>query len=497
MKRFIMAIDQGTTSSKAFLINRQGEIVGQSGFEFKQIYPKPGWVEHDPLEIWESQKAACLDVMTKTGTLPSEIAAIGITNQRETTVVWERKTGKPIMNAIVWQCRRTSPLCEELRKKGLEEDIRNRTGLVVDAYFSATKLRWILENIPNGLKRAEGGELCFGTVDSWLAYKLTAGRLHITDVSNASRTMLFNINSLVWDAEILSWLGIPNIVLPAVKDSSECYGETSPEIFQGVPIPIAGIAGDQQSALFGQMCFQKNSVKNTYGTGCFLLINTGEQPVFSKNGLLTSIGWGLDGKVTYVLEGSVFIAGAAVQWLRDELGFIKQSEEIEALARRVPDNGGVYFLPAFVGLGAPHWDMYARGMIAGITRGTHPAHIARATLESMAFQTKEVLDCIQKDCGSTLEELRVDGGAAKNNLLMQFQADLLRIPVVRPNEIQTTALGATFLAGLATGFWKDSGEIRQLRCKVDRFIPAISELESRDRWNTWQKLVSIAIQWGK
>jgi glycerol kinase len=497
MKRFIMAIDQGTTSSKAFLINRQGEIVGQSGFEFKQIYPKPGWVEHDPLEIWESQKAACLDVMTKTGTLPSEIAAIGITNQRETTVVWERETGKPIMNAIVWQCRRTSSLCEELRKKGLEDDIRNRTGLVVDAYFSATKLQWVLQNIPNTLRRAERGELCFGTIDSWLAYKLTGGRLHVTDVSNASRTMLFNINSLTWDVDILRWLGVPQNSLPTVRNSSECYGETSPEIFQGVPIPIAGIAGDQQSALFGQMCFQKYSVKNTYGTGCFLLINTGEKPVFSKNGLLTSIGWRLGDKITYVLEGSVFIAGAAVQWLRDELGFIKQSEEIETLARRVPDNGGVYFLPAFVGLGAPHWDMYARGMIAGITRGTHPAHIARATLESMAFQTKEVLDCIQKDCGSTLAELRVDGGASRNNLLMQFQADLLRIPVVRPNEIQTTALGAAFLAGLATGFWKDSEEITQLRNKVDRFIPAITELESKDRWKTWQKLVSIAKQWGK
>ena len=497
MKPFIMAIDQGTTSSKAFLINKAGEIVGQSGVEFKQIYPEPGWVEHDPLEIWESQKAACIDVMMKTGTPPSDIAGIGITNQRETTVVWERKTGKPVMNAIVWQCRRTSSLCEELRGRGFEEEIRNRTGLVVDAYFSATKLRWILENIPDALKRAEAGELCFGTIDSWLVYKLTGGRLHITDVSNASRTMLFNINSLEWDADILSRLGIPSILLPAVRNSSECYGETSPEIFQGAPIPIAGVAGDQQSALFGQMCFRKHSVKNTYGTGCFLLINTGEQPVFSKNGLLTSIGWGLGGKVTYVLEGSVFIAGAAVQWLRDELGFIGQSEEIEALARRVPDNGGVYFLPAFVGLGAPHWDMYARGVIAGITRGTQPAHLARATIESMAFQTKEVLDCIWKDCGTTVEELRVDGGAARNNLLMQFQADLLRIPVVRPREIQTTALGAAFLAGLATGFWKDPEEIRQLSPDVERFTPAMSEMESRKRWSAWQKLVEMAKQWGK
>jgi glycerol kinase len=492
-----MAIDQGTTSSKAFLVNRRGEIVGQSGFEFKQIYPKPGWVEHDPLEIWESQKAACLDVMRKTGTAPSEIAAIGITNQRETTVVWDRNSGKPVMNAIVWQCRRTSSFCEELRKEGLEGDIRNRTGLVVDAYFSATKLHWILENTPGALRRAEGGDLCFGTIDSWLVYKLTGGRLHITDVSNASRAMLFNINTLAWDAEIRSRLGIPDLVLPAVRDSSECYGETAAELFEGVSIPIAGIAGDQQSALFGQRCFQRYSIKNTYGTGCFLLINTGEQPVFSKNGLLTSIGWRLGGKITYVLEGSVFNAGAAVQWLRDELGLIKQSEEIEALARRVPDNGGVYFLPAFVGLGAPHWDMYTRGMIAGITRGSNAGHIARATIESMAFQTKEVLDCIQRDCGSTIEELRVDGGAAKNNLLMQFQADLLRIPVVRPREIQTTALGAAFLAGLATGFWKDPEEIRQLSGDTERFAPAISEKESRERWDAWEKLVSIAKQWGK
>jgi len=492
-----MAIDQGTTSSKAFILNQQGEILGQGKREFRQFYPQPGWVEHNPIEIWESQITACQEALRDAQVEPREIEAIGITNQRETAMVWERKTGKPLMNAIVWQCRRTSNLCEELLKSGKGGPIRQKTGLTVDAYFSGTKVKWILENIPGAFKQAEKGKLCFGTIDTWLIYKLSGGELHITDPSNASRTMMYNIHSGEWDADILEWLEIPDKILPAVRNSSELYGQTSSEIFNGVPIQIAGIAGDQQAALFGQTCFNQGEMKNTYGTGCFLLVNTGEQPVFSKNGLLTSIGWKLSDRVTYVLEGSVFIAGAAVQWLRDELGWIKQSEDIETLAKQVPNNGGVYFLPAFVGLGAPHWDMYARGILVGITRGTNPAHIARATLESIAFQTKEVLDCIQRDCGSAIEKLRVDGGAAKNNLLLQFQADVLGIPVVRPKEIQTTALGATFLAGLATGFWKDLEDIRQLSIQTERFIPAMSQAESRECWGVWQKVVAMAKLWGK
>ena len=497
MEKFILAMDQGTTSSKAFLVNHRGEILGESGYPLTQHYPKPGWVEHDPMEIWESQKAACLDVMAKTGVKPKEIETIGITNQRETTVVWERDTGRPITNAIVWQCRRTSNLCEALKRSGKEESLREKTGLAVDAYFSGTKLQWILENIPEASRRATRGELCFGTVDSWLVYKLTGGKLHVTDFSNASRTMLYNIHSLAWDSEILNWLGIPSHLLPAVRNSSEIYGQTSPDLFGGASIPISAIVGDQQAALFGQGCFNSGSVKNTYGTGCFVVANTGDRPVPSPDGLLTSLGWGLGNRVTYVLEGSIFIAGAAVQWLRDEIGLIQDSGEIESLARKVDDNGGVYFVPAFVGLGAPHWDMYARGTICGITRGTKAAHLARAIIESMAYQTRDVITCMEKDAGCRLEQLRVDGGAAENNLLVQFQADILGIPVMRPKNLQTTALGAGYLAGLATGFWKGLEELGELETAGELFQPTMSEGERNERYRTWLKLVEMAKLWGK
>ena len=497
MRKFILAMDQGTTSSKAFLIDRHGEILGESAYPLTQHYPKPGWVEHDPMEIWESQKSACLDVMAKTSVKPQQIETIGITNQRETTVVWDRDTGRPVMNAIVWQCRRTSDLCEALKRSGKEESIREKTGLAVDAYFSGTKLQWILENIPEAARRASRGDLCFGTIDSWLVYKLTGGKRHVTDFSNASRTMLYNIHSLAWDSEILNWLGIPGSVLPVVRNSSEIYGQTMPELFGGASLPISGIVGDQQAALFGQGCFTSGSVKNTYGTGCFVVANTGDRPVVSQDGLLTSLGWGLGNRVTYVLEGSIFIAGAAVQWLRDELGLIKDSREIESLAREVADNGGVYFVPAFVGLGAPHWDMYARGTICGITRGTKAAHLARAILESMAYQTRDVIVCMEKDAGSKLEQLRVDGGAAENNLLVQFQADILGIPVMRPRNLQTTALGAGYLAGLATGFWKDLEELGELRKGGEVFTPAMSDAERNERYRTWLKVVELAKLWGK
>lgn len=497
MRKFILAMDQGTTSSKAFVINRRGEIVGESACPIKQYYPKPGWVEHDPVEIWESQISACHDVMTKTGIRPHEIEAIGIANQRETTVVWERDTGKPITHAVVWQCRRTSNLCEALKGSGKGKSLSEKTGLTVDAYFSGTKLQWILENIPKAFQRAFHGDLCFGTVDSWLVYNLTGGKLHVTDFSNASRTMLYNIHSLQWDSEILNWLGIPSAMLPAVRNSSEIYGETIPDIFGGPSIPIGGMAGDQQAALFGQGCFKKGSVKNTYGTGCFVVSNMGDRPILSRSGLVTSLGWGLENRPTYVLEGSVFIAGAAVQWLRDEMGLIKDSGEIESLAGKVADNGGVYFLPAFVGLGAPYWDMYARGTICGITRGTNAAHIARAVIEAMAYQTRDVILCMEKDSGCALDQLRVDGGAAENNLLMQFQADILGIPVMRPRQLQTTALGAGYLAGLAAGFWKGLEEIGRLGAEAEIFTPAMPEIERNERYKTWLKLVEMAKLWGK
>jgi glycerol kinase len=494
MDKYIMAIDQGTTSSKAFIINRRGEIVGWGGHEFRQIYPRPGWVEHDPMEIWQTQERACRDALKNAYIEPIDIEAIGITNQRETTVLWERETGRPIANAIVWQCRRTSELCERLIRENRGDPIRKKTGLVVDAYFSATKIQWILQTVPDALEKAAKGELCFGTIDSWLVFNLTGGKVHATDPSNASRTMLFNIETCLWDREILEWLSIPEAVLPDVRDSSEIYGYTAPEVF-GTAIPIGGVAGDQQAALFGQTCFEKGDIKNTYGTGCFVLANIGEKPLFSTRGLLTSVGWRLGSKATYVFEGSVFVAGAAVQWLRDGLGIIEKSGDIEALALTVPDNGGVHFLPAFAGLGTPYWDMYARGTITGITRGTHRGHLARATLESIAHQTKDVMEAIEADFGEELRELKVDGGAAENSLLMQFQADILGVPVIRPRFLQTTALGAAYLAGLATGYWSPH-ELRGFKQQADRFVPHMGEDERMERCRRWSRLVEMARMWG-
>jgi glycerol kinase len=495
MGRYIIAIDQGTTSSKAFVINKAGEIVGQAGYAFSQMYPQPGWVEHDPVEIWETQKKACRDAIKDASIEAHEIGAVGITNQRETTVVWDRETGRPVMNAIVWQCRRTSALCERLIDLGWGDAIRQKTGLIIDAYFSATKLQWILQTIPHAMERAQRGELCFGTIDSWLVFNLTGGKVHATDPSNASRTMLFNINSRTWDREILEYLGIPDNMLPQVLESSCSYGFTLPEIF-GSEVPITGIAGDQQAALFGQGCFNPGDMKNTYGTGCFVLANLGEAPVWSP-GLLTSIGWSVDGRTSYVLEGSVFIAGAAVQWLRDNLKIIDSSAEIEALARTVPDTGGVYFLPAFVGLGAPYWDMYARGTIVGITRGTSSAHLARATLEAIAHQSADVVEIMQRDSGQKLNSLKVDGGAAENNLLLQLQTDILGAPVVRPSNLQTTALGAAYLAGLCTGYWKGPEELPCTKENSSLFMPQISNDERKEKRARWHKLIEIARAWGE
>ena len=494
MDKYVLAMDQGTTSSKALVIDRNGEIMGRASHEFRQIYPRPGWVEHDPMEIWETQKRACRDAIEDASVRATDIEAIGITNQRETTVVWERETGKPITNAIVWQCRRTSELCEKLIRENKADVIRKKTGLVVDAYFSATKLQWVLQEVPSAMERAAKGELCFGTVDSWLVFNLTGGRTHATDTSNASRTMLFNINSGKWDDEIMDWLGIPGVVLPEVKESSGLYGQTLPEIF-GAEITISGIAGDQQAALFGQGCFQRGDVKNTYGTGCFVLANVGEEPLWSPK-LVTSVGWTIKNRTSYVLEGSVFVAGAAVQWLRDSLGIINQSREVEALARTVADSGGIYFLPAFVGLGAPYWDMYARGIMVGITRGTNPGHIARATLDAIAHQSADVIEAMLDYSGAKLSRLRVDGGAAENDLLMQLQADALGVEVVRPKDLQTTALGAAYLAGLATGYWKDQEELPCIRQETRLFTPRITDGQRQEERTRWRKLVEIARTWG-
>jgi glycerol kinase len=495
MGRYVMAIDQGTTSSKAFVINKAGEIVGQAGHAFGQIYPQPGWVEHDPMEIWETQKRACRDAIENASIKAGDLEALGITNQRETTVVWERETGRPVTNAIVWQCRRTSALCERLIAQGREEAVRQKTGLLVDAYFSATKLQWILQAVPGVRERAVRGELCFGTIDSWLVFNLTGGQVHATDPSNASRTMLFNIKERSWDREILDWLEIPEGMLPQVLDSSCFYGSTLPEIL-GAEVPITGIAGDQQAALFGQGCFNRGDMKNTYGTGCFVLANLGDVPLWTP-GLLTSIGWSVKGRTSYVLEGSVFIAGAAVQWLRDNLGVIGSSAEIEALARTVPDTGGVYFLPAFVGLGAPYWDMYARGTIVGITRGTSPAHLARATLEAIAHQSTDVIETMESFSGQRGNPLRVDGGAAENDLLLQLQADILGAQVARPESLQTTALGAAYLAGLASEYWRGQDELPCLRQDVELFVPRISDAEREEKRTRWRKLVEIARAWGE
>ncbi|MBC7124651.1 MAG: glycerol kinase GlpK, partial [Bacteroidales bacterium] len=454
MEKFIMSLDQGTTSSRALIFDQKGNIRSMAQKEFQQIFPKPGWVEHDPNEIWSSQVAVAAEAMSKIGINGQNLHGIGITNQRETTIVWDRNTGEPINNAIVWQDRRTSSLCDELRAKGFTDTIRQKTGLVIDAYFSGTKVKWILDNVPGAREKANRGELAFGTVDTWLVWKLTRGRTHVTDVSNASRTMLFNINTLTWDKELLDLLQIPESILPRVASSSEVYDHTNTTFF-ATKVPIAGIAGDQQAALFGQMCTSQGMVKNTYGTGCFILMNTGKKPFLSKNNLVTTIAWQVNGDTYYALEGSIFIGGAVVQWLRDGLGIIKSSAEVEELARQVPDNGDLYLVPSFTGMGAPHWDQYARGLMIGISRGTTRAHIARAALESIAFQTMDVLDVMAKDTGINLAELRVDGGASANNLLMQFQSNVLGINVVRPKTIETTAMGAAYLAGLATGYWKN------------------------------------------
>ncbi len=494
-EKYILALDQGTTSSRAVVFDRRGRIISIASKEFQQIYPQPGWVEHDPMEIWDSQMEAVRRALDSAGLSLQGIAAIGITNQRETTVVWDRESGKPVYNAIVWQCRRTAPACSRIQKMKFAEKIRKRTGLVIDAYFSGTKVQWILEHDKKIRKAAERGDLAFGTMDSWLIYRLTGKKLHLTDYSNASRTLLFNIHNLSWDREILRFFGIPDKILPAVKPSSQLYGHTSPEVFFGAEVPLSGIIGDQQGALFGQTCFRQGQAKNTYGTGCFLLMNTGEKPVASKTNLVTTIAWGTQKKVEYALEGSIFIAGAVVQWLRDGLRIISRAADSEPLAAGLSSNEGVYFVPAFVGLGAPYWDMYARGAILGITRGTTQAHIARAGLESIAYQTRDVLECMEKDSGIKLKELRVDGGAAANAFLMQFQADILGVPVVIQETTETTALGAAYLAGLAVGFWKDTQQVARNFNVRKKFIPRMPVRQRESLYRKWKKAVERAKGW--
>ena len=490
--KYILALDQGTTSSRAIVFDRAGSIQAVAQKEFKQIFPQPGWVEHDPNEIWSSQREVAALALKKAGLTARHIAAIGITNQRETTVVWDRRTGRPIGNAIVWQDRRTAPLCDRLKARGLAPFLQKKTGLVVDAYFSGTKLQWILKNVKGAREKAKRGELAFGTVDSWLVWKLTGGQRHVTDVSNASRTLLLDLRTGEWDDELLDLFEVPRSVLPTVCSSSELYGETS--LF-GHSIPIAGIAGDQQAALFGQVCTRPGMVKNTYGTGCFMLMHTGAEPIVSKNNLLTTIAWRIGDRTEYALVGSIFIAGAVVQWLRDGLGIIPSSAAIEKLAAKVPDAHGVYFVPAFTGLGAPHWDQYARGLIAGLTRGTTAAHLARAALEGIAFQVMDVLKAMEADAGIRLKELRVDGGACANNLLMQFQADLLGVPVVRPKVSETTALGAAYLAGLAVGFWKNRAEIAAQWQADRRFVPAMKVADRKKAHAGWTKALARAKGW--
>ena len=496
MGKYIMALDAGTTSNRCILFNEKGEMCSVAQKEFTQYFPKPGWVEHDAGEIWSTQLQVARDAMNKIGVSAEEIAAIGITNQRETTIVWDKNTGKPIYHAIVWQCRRTSRYCDELKEKGLTETFRKKTGLVIDAYFSGTKVKWILDNVEGARERAERGELLFGTVETWLIWKLTRGAVHVTDYSNASRTMMFNINTLEWDEEILAELGIPKSMLPQAKPSSEIYGETDPSFFGG-RIPIAGAAGDQQAALFGQTCFEEGEAKNTYGTGCFLLMNTGEKPVFSENGLVTTIAWGMEGKVNYALEGSVFVAGAAIQWLRDELRLIDSASDTEYLAQKVEDTNGCYVVPAFTGLGAPYWDQYARGTIVGLTRGVNKDHIIRATLESLAYQVNDVLEAMGADSGIALSALKVDGGASANNFLMQTQADISRAPVHRPKCVETTAMGAAYLAGLAVGYWKDKEDVKQ-NWDIDRVFQPDIEIEKQQKMlKGWKKAVQYAHGWAK
>ncbi len=496
MAKYIMALDAGTTSNRCILFDEKGTMCSVAQREFRQYFPKPGWVEHDADEIWASQLGVAVEAMSMIGATAQDIAAIGITNQRETVIIWDKETGEPIYHAIVWQCRRTSEYCDFLKKKGLTEMFRQKTGLVIDAYFSATKIRWILEQVPGARERAEKGELLFGTVETWLIWKLTKGAVHVTDYSNASRTMLFNINTLQWDDEILQELNIPKCILPEVKPSSCIYGRTDPSYLGGA-IPIAGAAGDQQAALFGQTCFEAGEAKNTYGTGCFLLMNTGEKPVFSQNGLVTTIAWGLDGKVNYALEGSIFVAGASIQWLRDEMRLIDSAQDSEYMAKKVPDTNGCYVVPAFTGLGAPHWDQYARGTIVGITRGVNKYHIIRATLESIAYQVNDVLAAMKADSGMDLSSLKVDGGASANDFLMQTQADIIDAPVKRPGCVETTAMGAAYLAGLAVGYWQNKEEVRKNQAIDQIFYPEITEEERDKRIRGWNKAVKYAYGWAK
>ena len=491
-----MALDAGTTSNRCILFDKKGRICSSAQREFTQYFPRPGWVEHDADEIWASQLGVAVEAMNKIGASAEDIAAIGITNQRETVIVWDRTTGEPVCRAIVWQCRRTSGYCDSLKAKGLTEKFRDKTGLVIDAYFSGTKIKWILDNVPDAREKAEKGELLFGTVETWLIWKLTKGKVHVTDYSNASRTMLFNINSLEWDEEILKELDIPGSMLPEVRPSSCIYGETDPSFFGGA-IPIAGAAGDQQAALFGQTCFAPGEAKNTYGTGCFLLMNTGETPVFSKNGLVTTIAWGLDGKVTYALEGSIFVAGAAIQWLRDEMRLIDSAADSAYMAQKVPDTNGCYVVPAFTGLGAPHWDQYARGTIVGITRGVNKYHIIRATLESLAYQVNDVLTAMKADSGIELAALRADGGASANDFLMQVQADIINAPVRRPACVETTAAGAAYLAGLAVGYWADKNDVIKNQIIEQTFEPSICPEDRDSRIRGWNKAVKYSFGWAK
>ena len=496
MAKYVMALDAGTTSNRCILFDHDGKIQSVAQKEFRQIFPNPGWVEHDANEIWSTQLGVAVEAMSKIGATAADIAAIGITNQRETVIVWDKESGEPVYHAIVWQCRRTSDIADALKAKGLQETIQKKTGLIIDAYFSATKIKWILDNVPGARERAEKGELLFGTVETWLIWKLTKGRVHVTDYSNASRTMLFNINTLEWDEDILKELDIPKSMLPKAVPSSQVYGYADPSFF-GAEIPIAGAAGDQQAALFGQTCFAEGEAKNTYGTGAFILMNTGDKPVYSKNGLVTTIAWGLDGKVTYALEGSVFVAGAAIQWLRDQMRLIDSAEDSEYMAKKVKGTHGCYVVPAFTGLGAPHWDQYARGTIVGITRGTNKYHIIRATLESIAYQVCDVADAMKADSGIEVRSLRVDGGASANDLLMQFQADMLNKPVNRPSCVESTAMGASFLAGLAVGFWKNKEELMR-NITLDRvFIPNMDEETREAKRKGWNKAVRYSYGWAK
>ena len=496
-KKYIMALDQGTTSSRAILFDKEGNIIATSQKEFTQIYPKPGWVEHNAMEIWGSQSGVMREVLETNSISPNEIAAIGITNQRETTIVWDKNTGKPIYNAIVWQCRRTSEICDEIEANGYKDMIKDKTGLILDAYFSGTKIKWILDNVEGAREKAENGELLFGTVDTWLIWNLTRGKVHVTDYSNASRTMLYNIKELKWDDEILELLNIPKSMLPEVKPSSCIYGNTDEQMLAGAQIPIAGCAGDQQSALFGQTCFEEGSAKNTYGTGCFMLMNTGEKPVESKNGLLTTIAWGVDGKVEYALEGSIFVGRDVIQWLRDELKILYNAKQSEFYATSVEDTNGVYVVPAFTGLGAPHWNMYARGCVMGLTRGANREHLVRASLESIAYQVKDVLHAMEEDSGLKLVGLKVDGGASANNFLMQFQSDILDTNINRPKVVETTALGAAYLAGLAVGFYSSKDDIKNSWIIDKEFKPNMEEAKRANLYKGWKKAVQRSLDWAK